>query len=83
MVQARALTSARVVGIVWLVLSVLYSARLKNTTLLGNLTVPMFSYGSSSGSSPWGRELTGTIAIFFYTLGNELYKTAVNAPEGA
>ena len=71
-----------------LVLSVLYSVRLKNTTLFGNLAVAivscaMFSYGSSSVSSPWGQELVGTIVIFFYTLGNELYKTAMDAPEDA
>jgi 4-hydroxybenzoate polyprenyltransferase len=71
-----------------LVLSVLYSARLKNTILLGNLTVAvvscaMLTYGSSSVSSPWGPELAGTIVIFLYTLGNELYKTAMDAPEDA
>lgn len=71
-----------------LALSVLYSACLKNTILLGNLTVAvvscaMFSYGSSSVSSPWGRELVATIVIFFYTLGNEVYKTAVDTPEDA
>lgn len=73
---------------VCLALSVLYSICLKNTILLGNLTVAvvscaMFSYGSSSVSSPWGRELIATIVIFFYTLGNELYKTAVDMPEDA
>jgi 4-hydroxybenzoate polyprenyltransferase len=71
-----------------LALSVLYSARLKNTILLGNLTVAvvscaMLSYGSSTVSSPWGRELAGTIAIFLYTLGNELYKTAADSREDA
>lgn len=71
-----------------LALSVLYSVCLKNTILLGNLTVAvvscaMFSYGSSSVSSPWGRQLVATIVILFYTLGNELYKTAVDTPEDA
>jgi 4-hydroxybenzoate polyprenyltransferase len=71
-----------------LALSVLYSAQLKNTVLLGNLTVAvvscaMLSYGSSTVSSPWGRELAGTITILLYTLGNELYKTAADTREDA
>ncbi len=73
---------------VCLILSVLYSARLKNTILMGNLTVAvvscaMFTYGSSSASLPWGREASGTILIFLYTLGNELYKTAADEHEDA
>jgi geranylgeranylglycerol-phosphate geranylgeranyltransferase len=71
-----------------MVLAVLYSARLKNTILLGNLAVAvvscaMFSYGSSTASSPWGRELIGTLSIFLYILGNELYKTALDSREDA
>lgn len=71
-----------------MVLGVLYSARLKNTILLGNITVAvvscaMFSYGSSTASSLFGRELVGTFSIFLYILGNELYKTALDSQEDA
>jgi len=71
-----------------LALSVLYSILLKNTILLGNLTVAvvssaMLTYGSITVSPPWGRELVGTIMIFLYVLGNELYKTVADSREDA
>jgi 4-hydroxybenzoate polyprenyltransferase len=71
-----------------LVLAVLYSVRLKNTILLGNFAVAivscaMFSYGSTTVSSLRGRELVGTLLIFLYILGNELYKTALDSREDA
>lgn len=71
-----------------LTLSILYSTHLKNTVLLGNVTVAfvscmMLSYGSVAISRPWGRELIGTTMIFLYVLGNELFKTAVDSSEDA
>jgi geranylgeranylglycerol-phosphate geranylgeranyltransferase len=71
-----------------LTLSILYSTRLKNTVLLGNLTVAlvsctMFSYGSVTISRPWGRELVGTTMIFLYVFGNELFKTTLDLSEDA
>lgn len=71
-----------------LVLAVLYSALLKNTILLGNFTVAlvscaMLSYGSAAVSPLRARELVGTLLIFLYILGNELYKTALDSREDA
>src|ERR1700722_1758010 len=71
-----------------ILLGVLYSARLKSTILLGNLAVAvvscaMFSYGSITMSSLSNRELVGTLSIFLYILGSELYKTALDSREDA
>ena len=82
-IAGAALTSpvTIVYSVICLMLSVLYSVRLKNTTLVGSLTVAavscaMLSYGSATVISPLGPELPGTVLVFLYILGNEFYKTS-------
>lgn len=85
-VAAITSTATLLLCILCLLLEFSYSAYLKNTVLIGNVVVALtcslaVPFGSVSVHLPGAREVLAEELVFFFLMGNEIFKTGVDMNE--